>query len=282
MRAVPDEVLAMADQVVVAMAREMAEDRVAGAALPMALLAALLARALYAPRLVVLGSLGLPLAPSAWAPDSDFRLSLARDEELALGHADGRFGLDDAFAHVFRGRFAIWISPAQVDGEGSANLSAIGDWRRPKVALVGSRGLPDDAWHVAAMRYYLPRHEVRHLPATVDFTSAPGWTAGRRRLGRREGAPGIVVTPLGVFRFREDGVFAASLHAGVRAEEVQRRTGFRVGGLEAAGVTPPPTAEELAWIRRFDPLGVRGLEFLPPREARLAAAAIAKAEGGGG
>ncbi|MBX6351421.1 MAG: hypothetical protein IRZ11_07940 [Clostridia bacterium] len=280
MSRIPEETLRVADRLAAAMAREMRDDRVAGAALPLALLAALLARALYAPDLVVLGSLGLPLAPSAWWPGSGFRLSLARAEALALRHADGRFALEDAFASVFRGRFAIWISPAQVDATGSANLSAIGDWRRPKVALVGSRGLPDDAGHIP-MRYYLPRHEPRHLPAAVDFRSAPGRTPEDGRRGRRRGGPEVLVTPLGVFRFRPEGVVADSLFEGVTPEEVTRRTGFPVTGLPEAGRTPPPTAEETAWIRRLDPFGIRALELLPPREARLAAAAIAEAEGEG-
>lgn len=267
-----------ADLAVCAMARAMAGDEVAGAALPCALLAALLARALHNPGLVVLGSLGLPLAPRAWEDGSGFRLSLTRDESVALPFAEARLGLEDTFGYVLRGRFAIWIAPAQLDALGSANISAVGPWAAPKVALVGSRGLPDDAWHLPEMRYYVPRHEPRAFPARVDFVSAPGFTPERVREGGGRGLPGRVVTSLGVFRYGPDGLRAESLHPGVSPETVARATGFPVRGLADAPETPVVTVEERAWLERLDPLAIRRLEFLPPREGRNLAVAIAEEE----
>lgn len=54
---------------------------------------------------------------------------------------------------------------------------------------------------------------------------------------------------------------ALSLHPGVEATEVAENTSFEVAGLESAGVTRQPTAEELSIIREvLDPKGVRNRE----------------------
>jgi glutaconate CoA-transferase subunit B len=47
----------------------------------------------------------------------------------------------------------------------------------------------------------------------------------------------------------------ASVHPGVTEEEVQAETGWRLRSAAPVVETPPPSADELAMIRRFDPEG---------------------------
>ena len=54
----------------------------------------------------------------------------------------------------------------------------------------------------------------------------------------------------------------ASMHPGVTAEAVRAETGWPLRLAPNVAETPPPTGEELATIRRFDPDGfwTRGRE----------------------
>jgi glutaconate CoA-transferase subunit B len=67
-----------------------------------------------------------------------------------------------------------------------------------------------------------------------------------------------VITTLAVFGFdpasRE--MVLESTHPGVDADEVRRETGWPLAVSPALGETPPPTAEELEALGRFDPEGL--------------------------
>jgi glutaconate CoA-transferase subunit B len=71
------------------------------------------------------------------------------------------------------------------------------------------------------------------------------------------GGPAAIVTTLAVFRFPEEGGEAhlASVHPDRTIEEVRENTGWDVKVAAGCGETPPPTAEELAQLRRLDPDG---------------------------
>src|SRR5207302_789083 len=69
--------------------------------------------------------------------------------------------MEDIFDAIFTDRFRIWINPAQIDQAGNVNISVIGPWERPKVALVGSRGIPEDTSHLSQGLYYLTSHSPR-------------------------------------------------------------------------------------------------------------------------
>ena len=72
-----------------------------------------------------------------------------------------------------------------------------------------------------------------------------------------------VVSNLGVFDFNgpEHQMRAVSLHPGVTADEVADNTSFEVHGLDAAGETRLPTADELQLLREvIDPKSLRDKE----------------------
>jgi glutaconate CoA-transferase subunit B len=103
-------------------------------------------------------------------------------------------------------------------------------------------------------------HERRRFVERVDYVTSPGHGEGgdwRARTGLPGGGPAAVITTLGLFRFdpvtRE--MVLASVHPGVTEEEVQAETGWRLRSVAPVVETPPPSADELAMIRRFDPEG---------------------------
>jgi glutaconate CoA-transferase subunit B len=252
--------LARADALVTAMARLTARlepaPELVGGATALSHLTGLVTAAVYRPDLAVLASQGRAArARIGW---------LGQEDAALLAEGGGRVPLDlpTIFARVVSGRFAIWISPAQIDRLGNANISRIGPAERPRPALVGSRGLPDDSVSLPAGLYYVTRHDPRSVVARVDFVSAVG---DRRRLpvgSRARGRPAYLVSDLGVFDFAgpEGGLRLRVRMPGVDVAEIARRTPFAVDGMDDAPELAPPTTAERAAIARFDPLGVRALE----------------------
>ena len=73
----------------------------------------------------------------------------------------------------------------------------------------------------------------------------------------RGGGPSAIVTTLAVLRFPAGGgeAYLASVHPGRTVEEVRRNTGWDLCVADDVVVTPEPTAQELAHMRRLDPDG---------------------------
>jgi glutaconate CoA-transferase subunit B len=153
-----------------------------------------------------------------------------------------------------------FIGGAEVDRHGNLNTSYIGDRAHPQVKLPGSGGGADIA--ILSRRWVtLMNHEKRRLVDHVSYVTSPGYGDGspgwRHRHGLRGGGPAAIVTTLAVFRFPPEGGEAelASVHPGHTVDEVKAQTGWPVRVAGAAAVTEPPTAAELAQIRRLDPDG---------------------------
>ena len=85
-----------------------------------------------------------------------------------------------------------------------------------------------------------------------------GWGAGMKR---DYAEIRIVVTDLCVIDFGgpDHAARVTSLHPGVTFEQVQAATGFPLLQAPDMGVTPLPTAEQLAIIRKLDPHNLRGM-----------------------
>jgi glutaconate CoA-transferase subunit B len=66
-----------------------------------------------------------------------------------------------------------------------------------------------------------------------------------------------------VFRKLDWRLALGSIHPYVGREELQKQTGFAISNLDAAPVTPEPTARELEMLVRIDPDRVRETEFRP-------------------
>ncbi len=213
-----------------------------GVASPLPMVAILLAKRLHAPNLVYINIAGsidpVPqhLAQSSTAP------------ALLAGSAT-QFTLADLFDLSARGGLdTAFLGGVQIDGMGRINMSAIGEFARPRVRLPGGAGsaliLP------TARRTILWRtqHTPRSLVARLDFVTAAG------NVDR-------LVTPLCVFRRKDGGFELEGLMPGVRVESVREQTGFAFAAADPAPTLSPPSAEELAALADVDPERVREVEF---------------------
>lgn len=219
----------------------------------------------------VIPTIGVRLARQMFSPDlliSDGEAYLVRGTWAVGGPATGEIEAWAPFRTIFdlvwHGKRHVMMIPSQVDRYGNTNISAIGDYRRPTVQLLGVRGAPGNSvCHPTS--YWVPRHSTRVFVPKVDMVSGVG---NDRAAQAGPGASRYhdlrrVVTNLAVFDFHpEHGTLRlASVHPGVTVEEVRAATGF---SLEVDGEVPQtrlPTAEELRLIREvLDPRGLRDRE----------------------
>jgi len=220
-------------------------------------LAARLAKVLYAPDLFL-------TTASRAAADCDVHPKSMLDEWVISQSAGMGLGWQEMFDLIAQGRLQIWIGAVQIDRAGNSNISVVGPWEKPKVQLIGARGVPDDLWGCERLCYHMRKQTKRSFVEKVDFVCGLGYGPERLRVGGGPALPGLVVSDLGVFDFDEQAgeMRIHSLHPGVTFDLVQSRTGFAWPEPKGAiPVTEAPTAEELHVIREvIDPRGLRRLE----------------------
>jgi acyl CoA:acetate/3-ketoacid CoA transferase beta subunit len=169
------------------------------------------------------------------------------------------------FDVVWSGRRHIMMMASQVDRFGNQNLSAIGDWARPKAQLIGVRGAPGNSLNHATS-YWVPAHTPRSFVEHVDMVCGVGYdrAAAAGPSATRFHDLRVVVSNLGVFDFEtaDHNMRLRSVHPGVDLEEVVDCTGFELALPEPIPVTALPSAEELELIREvLDPTSLRDKEI---------------------
>lgn len=195
-----------------------------GSVSPIPALACLLARATQAPgiRLILLGN---------------------------PAHFPFAGGMQEFYNFALRGRLDVFFgSGAQIDEHGNFNLSVVGDYAKPTVRLPGGRA--QGVLPFVVKRFYLFRtgHGRRVFVPRVDFVTAPGTSPPDVY---RPGGLAGVVTDLCVLDFvkARGRLELASLHPGVRLEDVQARTGFPLHAHPPVPVSAVPTDDELRLLR---------------------------------
>lgn len=170
------------------------------------------------------------------------------------------------FDVLWRGKRHAMVGPVQVDRYGQSNLSVVGDYMRPKAALLGVRGFPGNSVN-HANSFFIPGHTTRaFVEGEVDMVGGAGynparWPGGRKPIGLDLR---LIVTNLAVLDFGgpEHRIRVRSLHPGVSFDEVQENTGFPLLRGDSIPVTPAPTAEQLALVREvLDPHDLRAGVF---------------------
>ncbi|WP_157253492.1 CoA-transferase subunit beta [Nonomuraea typhae] len=156
---------------------------------------------------------------------------------------------------VLNGRRHVMLGASQIDRHGNTNISAIGDWARPKAQLLGVRGAPGNT-RCDPTSYWIPRHTPRVFVEKVDVVSGLGTDRGAFDLRR-------VVTNLAVLDFGGPGgtMRLVSTHPGVSVAEVVAATGFALDVPEKVPVTRAPTEEEAGVLAVLDPDGLREREL---------------------
>ncbi len=170
------------------------------------------------------------------------------------------------FDNLWGGRRHAMVGPTQVDRWGQANISFIGpDHQRPKVQLLGARGLPGNSInHPNSM--FVPDHNRRiFVEGEVDMVASAGYHPARFPPGAKMNFLDIriIVTNLCVLDFAgpDHAIRIRSLHPGVNAEEVQENTGFPLSIPEEVPTTPSPLSSQLQVIESLDPHNLRAGVF---------------------
>ena len=207
--------------------------------------------------------IGALLARATFEPDL-----LISDGEAYLQTADGItegwLPFRTVFDVVAAGTRHVMMGASQIDRFGNQNISAVGDWKKPTVQLLGSRGAPGNTVNHATS-YWVPNHSPRVFVPRVDFVSGVGYdrAAAAGAEASRFHEIRVVVTNLGVFDFvtPDHALRVRSLHPGVALEDVVAATGFELVVPQDLAETRTPTDQELALIREtFDPDDLRSNE----------------------
>ena len=210
--------------------------------------------AILASPMGLIPSLAARLARLTFSPEL-----LVTDGEAMLLDADetveGWMPYRDVLRLVATGRRHMMMGAAQLDRYGNQNISAIGDWAKPKAQLLGVRGAPGNTIN-HPVSYWVPRHSTRAFVTHVDVVSGIGYDRTPPAHELR-----LVVTDKAVLDFRtpDHSMRLVSVHPGVSVEQVQELTGFPLN-VSAVGVTPEPSEAELELIARLDPSGIREAE----------------------
>jgi glutaconate CoA-transferase subunit B len=249
-----------AELMVAVAAREIRDGEVVFVGMRLPLLAFCLARSTHAPTAVGLFENGVVRD----SPAQGFLVTMSDGPNVAgaLWCCEMR----EVMGLMQAGRVTLgFIGGAQVDRFGNLNTSYVGP-PGAAVRLPGSGGAADIAT-LARRHVVIMVHERRRFVERADYVTSPGHGTGgdwRARTGLAGGGPSAVITTLGLFRFDPGSreMVLASTHPGVTVEEVRTETGWALRVAPDVAETAPPSHEELAVIRRFDPEGfwTRGRE----------------------
>ena len=210
--------------------------------------AAILARAVHNPALVLVYESGTIGAKPRRIP-----LSIG-DGELAAT-ADAVVSVPEMFNYwIGPGRIDVaFLGAAQIDRFANLNSTVIGDYDHPRTRLPGAGGAPEIAASCGEVVIVAP-HTPRTFVERLDFVTTVGHGDGpgaRERLGFRGAGPTTVITDLAVLApdpvTRE--LTLVALHPGVEAAQVREATGWDLAVAAAIDRTAPPTDEELSALR---------------------------------
>jgi glutaconate CoA-transferase subunit B len=212
--------------------------------------AAILARAVHNPDLVLVYESGTIGAKPTRIP-----LSIG-DGELAAT-ADVVVSVPEMFNYwVQAGRIDVaFLGAAQVDRFANLNSTVIGDYDHPRTRLPGAGGAPEIAGGCGEV-LVMASHDTRTFVERLDFVTTVGHGDGpgaRRRLGFRGAGPVAVITDLGVLEPDAESreLVLVQVHPGVALEHVRERTGWELRVAGEPRVTEEPTDEELSALREL-------------------------------
>ena len=195
--------------------------------------AALLARTVHNPKLVLVYESGTIGAKPYHVP-----LSIG-DGELAET-ADLVVSVPEMFNYwIGPGRVQVaFLGAAQVDRYANLNSTVIGDYDHPRTRLPGAGGAPEIATGCEDVVVIAP-HSRRTFVSELDFKT----TCGDRTT--------LVITDLGVLEPVDGELTLTAVHPGVAVEDVRAGTGWELGVVDNVRVSEAPSVEELAALREL-------------------------------
>lgn len=169
------------------------------------------------------------------------------------------------FEILWSGKRHAMTSPTQIDRFGNTNISFIGDPAKPKVQLLGVRGIPGNTINHPCS-FFVPAHTPRTFVERVAMASGVGHDPNRWAPGVKQDFRDLrlVVTNLAVLDFRgpDHAMRVRSVHPGVTVEQVREQTAFELVVAENLEETRKPDREQLRLIREvLDPHSLRESVF---------------------
>lgn len=236
------------EMMIAAAARALANTRTVFVGVGLPNIACNVARYTVAPNLELIYESGVYGARPARMPLSIGDPTLVTGATSVISMAD-LFGL-----YLQRGLVEIaLLGGAQVDRYGNLNTSVIGDYHSPTTRLPGSGGACEIA--INAQRTFIIMHlKRRAFVPHLDFVTSPGHLSGgaaREQLGLPGAGPQLVITDKALFDFAnpEHEMQLISLHPNISLEQIRAEMGWEVRLAANIAQTPPPTTEELRYIR---------------------------------
>jgi glutaconate CoA-transferase, subunit B len=195
--------------------------------------AAILARMVHNPDLVLVYESGTIGA-------KPYRIPLSIGDGELAETADATVSVPEMFNYWIQpGRIQVaFLGAAQVDRHANLNSTVIGDYAHPKTRLPGAGGAPEIATGCEEVVVIAP-HSPRTFVPELDFLT----TTGARTTQ--------VITDLGVLEPRDGEFTLTAVHPGVTADQAREATGWDLRVAEEIATTPEPTDEELGALKEL-------------------------------
>lgn len=236
---------------------------------PLVQLALHLAKRTHAPDLAFVAgaTYGLNPRPHFITPTSN-DWALDRSAECSID-------IEELFDLAASGRMnRMFLSGLQIDCWGNANVTRLGQ-DKLKLKLPGGGGGCNLSCDVSNFTLWTPAHRsppgkdgkrMLRLVDQCDFVTTLGHRAtdGRRRseLDHRGNGPDWLITELGLFDFDVEGhLRLRATYPDTDVDEIAANTGFALRLADDLMPMPLPEAQDVALIRRLDPLGVHRKEL---------------------
>ena len=195
--------------------------------------AALLARMVHNPELVLVYESGTIGAKPHRIP-----LSIG-DGELAET-ADAVVSVPEMFDYwIGAGRIQVaFLGAAQIDRHANLNSTVIGDYEHPKTRLPGAGGAPEIAIGCPEVVVIAP-HTRRTFVEKLDFRTTAGGHTTR------------VITDLGVLEPRDGELTLTAVHPGVTVAQVREATGWDLLVPDAVTTSDEPSEAERTALKEL-------------------------------
>lgn len=244
-----------------------------GGASPLATLAILLAKRTHAPDMTwISGNTGAVNSIPPFLPLTTHDWIMIKDSSIVMT-------LDSMFDICSRGELdRMFLGGAQIDKYGNLNVTLIGSEHNIKTKLPGGAGGCNLSGDAKNFTIWTTRHRARKIRGKSVYTLVENThfitdvghitpQGTRQALDLIGDGPDWVVTNLGIFDFEKEKKIMRlrCLFPDMTVEDILENTEFRPLVADNVAKVDLPSPEEVAIIRRFDPLEVRKREF-PPEE----------------
>jgi len=161
--------------------------------------------------------------------------------------------------HVYRGFVDVcFLGVGQVDKFGNINSTVIGDYNNFEKRLPGSGGATDFSSYAKRTILTLSRGQFVNK---LDYLTSPGYLSGgnsRDNSGHflKKSGPCTLISRKGIFKFDpvSKEMFLAYNHPGITVEEIRKDIPWELKVSPDLAETKPPSAEELEFTRKFNPI----------------------------